>query len=280
MTVTTGQKKSCRQARPLIKWAGGKQQLLTQYASLFPSMYNKYLEPMVGGGACFFFLRPGRAVLIDQNEELVNFYKIVQSRPEDLFSCLKKHINDSAYYYLVRAQDPKSLSPVERASRFLFLNKTGYNGLWRVNKEGRHNVPFGRYKNPRYADWEMLMDASGLLEGCTILCSDFQRVLEYAEPGDFIYFDPPYYPLSRTASFTGYTSGSFSEKDQVLLAETFVELTRRGCLVMESNSDTPFVRETYRDYDLRVVKARRAINCRPGGRGPVTELVIRNYTGP
>ncbi|MHB1420438.1 MAG: DNA adenine methylase [Bacillota bacterium] len=278
MYVSVDQIKSCRKARPLVKWAGGKQQLLAQYEGLFPTTYNKYLEPMVGGGACFFFLRPGRAVLIDRNEELVNFYEVVQTKPDALYSSLNKHVNESGYYYSVRAQDPQKLCPVERASRFLFLNKTGYNGLWRVNKEGRHNVPFGRYKNPRYTELEALKDANALLNRCIVICGDFTLVLEYAEPGDFVYLDPPYYPVSRTASFTGYTSGSFSEEDQVLLAETFTELSHRGCLVMESNSDTPFVREYYRDYDLRVVTARRAINCRPEGRGLVTELVIRNYT--
>ena len=264
--------------KPPVKWAGGKGQLIPQFEPLFPKeSYELYLEPFVGGGAVFFHLTPQRAVLIDSNDELINFYRVVRDHPEELLEDLRKHKNDREYYYSVRAQDPQQLLPVERASRFLYLNKTGYNGLWRVNSKGKYNVPFGRYKNPRIADRENLLLVSRALKNAEILCGDFGRVLDYAIPGAFVYLDPPYHPLSETANFTSYTPDAFGEEDQRRLAEVFRKLDLTGCLVMLSNSDTPFIRELYRGYDLRVVYAKRAINSRADGWGPVTELVIRNY---
>lgn len=265
--------------KPPVKWAGGKGQLITQFEPLFPDKgYDLYLEPFVGGGAVFFHLLPGRAVLIDSSDELINFYLVVRDHLEELLGDLKKHKNTQEYYYAVRAAEPHRLPPVERASRFLFLNKTGYNGLWRVNSGGRHNVPFGRYKNPRIADEENLRLVSRALKKAEILCADFSRVLEYARPGAFVYLDPPYHPVSETASFTSYTACAFKEEDQLRLARIFQKLDSEGCFVMLSNSDTPFIRELYRGYDLQVVYAKRAINSRADRRGPVSELVIRNYS--
>lgn len=261
-----------------MKWAGGKAGLIPQFEPLFPRRpWELYLEPFVGGGAVFFHLRPRRAVLIDNNEELVNFYRVVRDHLEALLAALRKHRNDRDYYYAIRALDPARLSPVERASRFLYLNKTGYNGLWRVNARGQHNVPFGRYKRPRIVDEANLRLVSRALAAAEIRLGDFTEALEYARPGCFVYLDPPYHPLSQTARFTQYTREAFGPDDQRRLAEVFRELDRRGCLVMLSNSDTPFVRELYGGYDIQVVHARRAINCRGDGRGPVAELVIRNY---
>jgi DNA adenine methylase len=264
--------------KPPIKWAGGKGQLIPQFVPLFPKeSYELYLEPFVGGGAVFFHLTPQRAVLIDSNDELINFYLVVRDHPEELLEDLRKHKNAREYYYSVRALDPQQLSPVERASRFLYLNKTGYNGLWRVNSKGKHNVPFGRYKNPKIADRENLRLVSRALKNAAILCDDFGRVLDYAIPGAFVYLDPPYHPLSETANFTSYTPDAFGEEDQRRLAEVFRKLDSTGCLVMLSNSDTPFIRELYKGYDIQVVYAKRAINSRADRRGPITELVIRNY---
>ncbi|MDH7577858.1 MAG: DNA adenine methylase [Bacillota bacterium] len=264
--------------KPPVKWAGGKGQLLSQFEPLFPKKFGAYHEPFVGGGAVFFHLLPERAVLIDNNPELINFYLVVRESLDELLISLHKHKNEAGYYYQIRALDPEKLDPVSRASRFLFLNKTGYNGLWRVNRQGRHNVPFGRYKNPRIADVENLRRVSDALKRAQILLNDFSVVLNYAESGDFIYFDPPYYPLSETANFTDYTADSFGREDQERLAETFQELDKRGCLVMLSNSDTSFIRELYSGYHLTVVSAKRAINCRADRRGPIGELVIRNYS--
>ncbi|GFN21970.1 DNA adenine methylase [Thermanaeromonas sp. C210] len=264
--------------KPPVKWAGGKAQLIPQLEPLFPKKeYNLYIEPFVGGGAVFFHLLPHQAILIDSNEELINFYLVVRDNLEELLRDLRKHKNTREYYYSVRALDPEELSPVERASRFLYLNKTAYNGLWRVNSQGKHNVPFGRYKNPKIVDEPNLRAVAEALKHAQIICGDFSRVLEFARPGAFVYFDPPYYPLSDTANFTGYTPDAFGPEDQKRLAVVFRELDRSGCLVMLSNSDTPFIRELYSGYDIRVVYARRAINCRPDRRGPITELVIRNY---
>jgi len=265
--------------KPPVKWAGGKGRLIPQFEPLFPrNKYGLYIEPFVGGGAVFFHLLPERAVLIDSNEELINFYLVVRDSLGELMADLREHKNTRDYYYSVRDLDPGTLSPVKRASRFLYLNKTGYNGLWRVNSQGKHNVPFGRYKNPKIADEQNLRLVSEALRRAEIICGDFARVLDFARPGTFVYLDPPYHPLSDTANFTGYTSDAFGEGDQRRLAGVFRELDQKGCLAMLSNSDTPFVRELYSGYDVRVVYARRAINSRPDRRGPVTELVIRNYS--
>jgi len=236
-----------------------------------------YIEPFVGGGAVFFHLLPARAVLIDNNPELINFYRVVKENLEPLLNDLHKHRNTAEYYYRLRSIDPENLDQVSRASRFLYLNKTGYNGLWRVNKKGKHNVPFGRYKNPKYADEENLRLVSAALQQTEIVFGDFSSALVYAKRNCFLYLDPPYHPLSVTASFTSYTSNAFGEEDQRRLAEVFRQLDAKGCLVMLSNSDTPFIRKLYEGYDVQVVYARRAINCRAEGRGPIAELVIRNY---
>jgi DNA adenine methylase len=267
-----------RVPRPPVKWAGGKGQLLPQFELLFPRRFTVYHEPFFGGGAVFFHLLPERAVLIDINPELMNFYRVLRDRLEELLADARRHKNEAGYYYQVRSMEPEQMDPVARASRFLYLNKTAYNGLWRVNRQGRHNVPFGRYKNPRIVDEKNLRAVSEALKRAEILLDDFGRVLDFARPGDFVYFDPPYYPLSRTANFTDYTAESFGPEDQKRLARVFRELDRRGCLVMLSNSDTTFIRDLYRGYDVRVVYAKRAINCQAEGRRPISELVIRNYS--
>ncbi len=263
--------------RPPIKWAGGKGQLLPQFEPLFPRRFDQYVEPFVGGGAVFFHLAPRRAVLIDNNPELINFYRVVRSSLGQLLADLDQHRNEAEYYYQVRACDPGKLDPVARASRFLYLNKTGYNGLWRVNRSGQHNVPFGRYRHPTIADPDNLRRVSAALQGAEIVEADFTAAREFARPGSFVYLDPPYHPVSETARFTSYTAGSFSAADQRRLAVLFEELDAARCLVMLSNSDCPFVRELYHGYSVTEVAARRAINCRGDSRGPVTELVVRNY---
>ncbi len=263
--------------RPPIKWAGGKGQLIPQFEQLFPGRIDCLAEPFFGGGAVFFHLLPRQAVLLDTNKELINFYLVVRNNLESLLLDLRRHQNTAEYYYRLRALEPDSIDDVQRASRFLYLNKTGYNGLWRVNSKGRHNVPYGRYKNPKILDEESLRKVSAVLQGTEIMCADFSHILDIARPGMFIYMDPPYHPLSDTAKFTSYTAESFREKDQSRLAGVFQELDRRGCLVMLSNSDSVFIRELYAEYNITVVTAKRNINCRPEGRNPITELVIRNY---
>jgi len=263
--------------RPPLKWAGGKSQLLKQYTKLFPEKVDFLIEPFVGSGAVFFCLRPSRAVILDSNEDLISFYRVLRDKPEPLLAELLGHQNTEEYYYKIRALDTAVLNDIQRASRFLFLNKTAYNGLWRVNRKGQHNVPFGRYKNPNIADENNLRKASALLQRADIRHGDFSCALDVAEPKFFIYLDPPYDPLTQTANFTSYTAASFAGEDQRRLAGLFRELDSRGCRVMLSNSDTPFIRDLYSGYDITVVTARRSINCRANGRSPVNELVIRNY---
>jgi len=263
---------------PLIKWAGGKGQLIFQIQPFLPGRTtNFYIEPFVGGGAMYFHLQPPKAVLVDNNPELINFYTVVRDNLDSLLIKLAGHENSKEYYYRIRALEPETMDPVDRASRFLYLNKTSYNGLYRVNKQGRHNVPFGRYKNPRIIDREKLSLANVLLQNSMLIFGDFSSALDFARPGAFVYLDPPYQPLSKTSNFTSYTSEAFSEQDQYRLAKVFKELDERQCFVMLSNSDTPLIREIYSSYNQTVLFARRAINCQTTGRGPVSELLIRNY---
>lgn len=266
-----------RGPRPFVKWAGGKRQLLSQLAPLFPPRWNVYFEPFVGGGAVFFHLHPERAVLSDVSEELINAYTVIRDCVEELIERLRSHRNEESYFYSIRDLDPAALSPVERAARLIYLNHTCYNGLYRVNSRGQFNVPFGRYRNPKICDADGLRLASEALRSADIRVADFEEALADAGAGDFIYMDPPFDPLSRTSSFTGYSEGGFSRHEQERLARMYRDLDRRGCLLMLSNSDTPFVRQLYEGYRTVVMQARRAINSQAYGRGAVAELAILNY---
>ncbi|MHB8986790.1 MAG: DNA adenine methylase, partial [Eubacteriales bacterium] len=196
-------------AGPVLKWAGGKRQMLRQFSPLFPKQLPAvYHEPFLGSGAVFFCLKPGASYLTDSSEELINFYMVLKSSVEDLILDLDKHVHTKAYYYRIRSEDPRTLTSVERASRFLYLNKCGYNGLWRVNRAGRNNVPYGSYKNPNYRNFAALRKAGMALHSAVLQRDDFEITLEQALPEDFIYCDPPYHPLSETASFRSYTAGS------------------------------------------------------------------------
>jgi DNA adenine methylase len=272
---------------PFLKWAGGKSQLLAQFETLFPERrFAHYFEPFVGSGAVFFALynqgRISQAALSDRNPELINCYSTVREQPEALIEILGQHHtnHNRDYYYQIRAldrQDDVTLAPVERAARMIYLNRTCYNGLWRVNRKGQFNVPMGSYKNPRILNAPNLRAVSRALQGVSIIVMDFRRVVDAAQPGDFVYFDPPYVPLNATSNFTSYTAGNFSLDDQRDLADTFAALDRRGVSVMLSNSDTPLVRELYAAYQIREVKAARLINSKANGRGEISELVITNY---
>ncbi len=272
-------KRSVPKPRPFVKWAGGKRQIVSHLISRIPKEFGTYYEPFLGGGALLFEILPERAVVGDVNEELINAYLVIRDRVEELISDLKKHRNERDYYYRIRSLDPKSLDPVRRASRFIYLNKTCYNGLWRVNSRGMFNVPFGRYKNPKICDEENLRAVSEYLRSSDvrIVLGDYRETLKTAGEGDFVYLDPPYAPVSETSRFTEYVSGGFSEEDQIKLAEVFRDLDRRGCYVMLSNSDTPLVKELYRDYLIEVVEANRFINRVANRRRGYRELIIRNY---
>lgn len=279
-TLTPPPTHSPQTAAPILKWAGGKKGLLAQFKPYFPlrGTYNRYFEPFLGGGAVFFHLQPAQSMLFDLNPQLIEVYEIVRDYPEQLIAALKLHYNDREYYYAVRAQQPEKLTPVERAARFLFLNRTCYNGLYRVNRSGQFNVPFGRYKNPKICDELRLRTASKALQRAELEIADFERVLHYAEEGDLVYFDPPYQPLSATSSFTSYTHQGFTSADQRRLAEVFRILDKRGCKLMLSNSNAPLIHELYEGYHLHEIRARRVINSKPNGRGAITELLVTNFS--
>ncbi len=266
--------------KPFVKWAGGKRQLVDILLSNVPPSFNRYFEPFVGGGALLFELQPQKAVISDINEELINAYKVIKDNVEELINSLKKHKNTKEYYYAIRAINPKTLTPVERASRFIYLNKTCFNGLYRENSKGQFNVPFGRYKNPKICDEENLRAVSEFLNKIeiTILNCDYKITCEMAKSGDFVYLDPPYYPISKTASFTKYNKNGFSEEDQIELSEIFKELDRKGCYVMLSNSNTEFIKKLYANYRIQEIKANRFINCKANRRGKSNiEVLITNF---
>lgn len=271
-------------AEPFLKWAGGKGQLLKQYEVFFPGKFNNYLEPFVGGGAVYFHLfSTGRITsdkdifLIDSNEELINCYLVVKEDAKKLIKMLSdnKYKNDKNTFYEIRTEEP--VDSLERAARTIYLNKTCFNGLYRVNSKGKFNVPFGKYKNPLICNKENLGAVSKALQSANIKLGDFSMCLDLAQKNDFVYFDPPYQPLSQTSSFIGYTKDLFRENDQERLAEAFRKLDKKECKVMLSNSDTKLARELYKGFRIETVFAKRAINCKPSGRGEISELVILNY---
>jgi DNA adenine methylase len=273
--------------KPFVKWVGGKRQLLRQFRDMglyppddFDPVTNTYFEPFVGGGAVFFDLLPKKAELSDLNNELVTTYNVTKNDVDGLIKSLKKHKYEKEYYLKMRAKDPKSLSDLDVASRFIYLNRTCFNGMYRVNSKGGFNVPFGKYTNPIICDEKNLRKVSKALQKVTIKNQDYKKVLEKAKKGDFVYFDPPYYPVSKTASFTSYTADAFLEKEQTELRDTFVELHKRGCFVMLSNSDTPFINKLYsgiKGVKVSKVSAGRAINSNAAKRGKISEVLITNY---
>ena len=267
-----------RKPEPFLKWAGGKRQLLAQFDPLFPKpgSYGTYHEPFVGGGAVFFHLRPKRARLADTNPALIEAYQVIAESVEAVIDYLETCRHTEDFYYRLRGLDPDQLDPVRRVGRLLFLNRTGYNGLYRVNRAGQFNVPFGRYKNPTICDAANLRAVAAALAVVSLKVQSFEAVYDQAVSGDFVYFDPPYQPLSKTAAFTAYTKGSFSETDQKALADIFEALDQKGCRVRLSNSDTPFVRKLYRRHRIETVWATRRINSVAARRGHISE--VRNVS--
>ncbi len=283
-------KQSEKNPKPFVKWVGGKRQLIQQFRErdLYPPegfdlKTATYFEPFVGGGAMFFDLLPKKAYLSDMNGELVTTYKVIKKDVNELIKKLKLHKkNDSKEYFLkVRALDVDKLTDVNVAARFIYLNRTCFNGMYRVNGSGKFNVPYAANENPLICDEENLRKAHVAMKHTTIKWQDYAKVLEKAEKGDFIYFDPPYYPVSKTSSFTSYTKEGFLEKEQGKLRDVFVALSRKGCFVMLSNSDTPFINELYSNLGKKIriekVYAGRAINSKGSGRGKIKEVVVINY---
>ncbi len=266
-----------------VKWAGGKTQLLSQFEEFFPKQFNRYYEPFLGSGAVFFYIKnlyPEKEFFLsDNNPELINCYEIVKNDLEGLLGLLKEHRSNHSkeYYYTQRNLNVNNLSKIKSAARFIYLNKTCFNGLFRVNSKGKFNVPIGSYKNPSIFKEKDLIEAHKLLQDVTLKTMLFEKIINIALPDDFVYFDPPYYPLSPTSSFTGYTSASFSEKDQRQLAEVFRELDKKGCILMLSNSYSDFILELYEGYRIEKVSAKRMINCNGKKRGAIPEAVVLNY---
>lgn len=268
-------------AKPFLKWAGGKSRLISQYEEYLPPLddVRRYYEPFIGSAALFFHLQPPAACLSDRNRKLVEVFEVVRDDVEALIEALQPHKNEKAYYYEVRAQDPAELTKVERAARLIYMNKTCYNGLYRENQKGEFNVPFGRYKRPKICDRPRLRAASAALQGVHLAAADFQDAVAGAGEGDFVYFDPPYVPLNETSSFTSYSRFGFDETDHRRLADTCRELHDRDCRVMLSNSSADLVYELYErpEFQLVDIQASRSINSKADGRGPVKELLILNY---
>ena len=272
---------SSGKARPFLKWAGGKSQILPELLQRLPESFRDYHEPFIGGGALFFALvasdRFRHAHLSDINGPLIEAYLGVKNEVEGVMEALGRHKNQSEYFYKVRATDVDALTPAERTARLIYLNKTCFNGLYRENRKGLFNVPFGRYKNPKILDEPNLRAVAFALQSVTIDRRHFSSILGGARRGDLVYFDPPYHPVSSTASFTSYDRNDFGPKDQEQLRDTFASLASRGVHVMLSNSDTEFIRELYEEFTVEQVFATRAINSKADRRGKVAELIVRNY---
>ncbi len=253
--------------RPLLKWAGGKTQLLPELLAKTPKKFGKYIEPFFGGGALFFSLRPDGGVIADSNPELVNLYRAVADSVEVVIERLRSCTNTEEAFYVMRALDWTKLAPADAAARTIFLNRTCFNGLYRVNKSGGFNVPFGRYKNPKILDENSLRAASMLLRKTQIVLGDYKAVLsDHAAPGDFVFLDPPYLPVSKYADFKRYTKEQFYEEDHHELAQEVDRLQQMGCHVLLTNSNHPLVHELFGQYKLEVIQTKRYISCNAGSR--------------
>lgn len=280
-TITSSQKPLAVAARPFIKWAGGKSRLIEQYQPFLPTDFQRYYEPFLGGGALFFHLAPElrakgkRAYLSDLNPELVNVYQCVRNQVTELIHLLAIHQqqHSEAYYYRIRAAI--ETEAIARAARFIYLNKTCYNGLYRENSKGQFNVPVGRYKNPKICVPDLLKAASAALQIADISERSFTHIAKQTlDSQDFVYFDPPYHPLSETSKFTAYSRDRFTTEQQTALRNTIRQLATRGVQVLASNSDCPFIRELYAGFKVQTITAARSINSKASKRGKITEVLI------
>ena len=271
-------------AAPILKWAGGKRQLLPHIIPLLPKNYKgrRYHEPFFGGGALFFEICPKSGSINDINPRLMNFYKIVRDKPEELIEQATEYKHDKDTFYKLRDRFNQSgLSDVEEAALLLYLNKTAFNGLYRVNSRGKFNVPFGRYKNPTIVPKKRIRDASRIMKHVEIFNEDFTYVLDYTETGDVCYFDPPYMPVSETANFTSYSSDGFNFDDQIRLRDTCVKLNEKDVSFVLSNSYIDEIMELYKEVDffcVIVIQASRAISSKASTRGPINEILVTNIS--
>ena len=271
---------------PILKWVGGKRQLLHEIMPLIPKKVSTYVEPFVGGGAVLFEYQPKKAIINDLNEELMNVYKVIKESPNELIELLIIHQekNSKEYFYEIRALDREknyinNLTNVERAARIIYLNKTCYNGLFRVNSLGQFNTPYGRYKNPNIVNETLIFAMSNYFNNndIKIMNTDYKDTLLNLDDESFVYFDPPYLPISASSSFTSYTENGFSLEQQIELKEQCDKLNRHGIKFLLSNSDHPIIRDLYRDYHIKIIKAKRAINSKANKRGEISEVLVYNY---
>ena len=269
--------------QPFLKWAGGKRQLLKEIEKYIPSKISTYYEPFLGGGAVLLSIQPKKAIVNDSNQEIINVYKVIRDNVDELIEDLKKHKNTAEYFYYLRKKDRTSeynhLSNIERASRLIYLNKTCYNGLFRVNSQGEFNTPYGNYKNPNIVNEHVLRPVSNYLNKYDIkfLEGDFENSMKNIRKGSFVYFDPPYMPISDSSSFTGYTLDGFTIDDQIRLKNLCDKLDERGIKFLLSNSTSPIILDLYKDYKIEFVNAKRSINSIGENRGEIKEVLIMNY---
>ena len=275
--------KKIKLATPVLKWVGGKRQLLPEIKKRIPRI-TSYYEPFLGGGAVLFALQPKKAVVNDLNTELINVYKVISNNPEELIEELKKYNNDEETFYKIRNIDRnkkefENLSDIQRAARVIYLNKTCFNGLYRVNSLGEFNSPYGRYKNPNIVNDKTIMALNKYFNTADIEFRnmDFEESIKDIPKGAFVYLDPPYDPVSKTSNFTGYNESGFSDKEQIRIKKMCDELNKKGVKFLLSNSSTDFIKDLYKDYTIEIVNAKRTINSKAEKRGEVEEVLIRNY---
>ena len=263
------------QPRPFVKWAGGKQSIANKIILHFPSQYEKYFEPFIGGGSVFFSSKANKAVISDYNEWLITTYKAIRDFPLEVMEKLESYPNTEDYYYKIRSNDVSKLDLVEKASHFIYLNKTCFRGLFRVNKKGQFNVPYGRYQR-KYFDRNEILTTSEYLRNIEIRCGDYELSLHDIGKEDFVYLDPPYFKQGGYSDFNRYTKDKFNHLDQIRLASVCQDLNKKGVRFLQSNSNTPFIRELYSDFKLIEIENRREINLKSSKR-QITELLIKNY---
>lgn len=269
--------------RPFIQWVGGKREFLVRNQHLIPPFSGRYFEPFLGGGAVFFRLAPPRAILADSNADLINAYECIRDQPRSVVNVLRelKARHSADLYLAVRGVDRDAqfldIAPAHRAARFIYLNQTGFNGLYRVNRKGQFNVPLGSSLNRLICDPGLLYSVSRFLKPHTFTVSDFDPVLSQATRGDFVFLDPPYVPAGGYSDFVRYTADQFTESDQQRVAQAFKKAARRGAKVLLTNSDTPYVRNAYRNFYIHEITSSRNLNCKREHRGDVSELAITNY---
>lgn len=273
---------------PVLKWVGGKRQLISEIEPLIPRRISTYVEPFVGGGAVLFHLQPKKAIINDYNQELMNVYQVIKDKPNELIEVLQEHkgLNSEDYFYEIRSLDRsenyENMTDVEKAGRVIYLNKTCFNGLFRVNRAGFFNTPYGKYKNPSIVNEVTIKAVSNYFNSAKIkfLTGDYKEALRRLRRGAFVYFDPPYVPISSSSSFTGYTEHGFDYEKQVELRDECLKLHNRGVKFLQSNSYSPEILELYSDqkvFNIEIVKAKRSINSQVDKRGEISEVLIYNY---